>query len=70
MRRLRWRDCLPSSTPSSATGIITTSRERRTAAEDADRAVDEAVASTGRVRFRFVPFSSPAPGHHTAPEYL
>jgi hypothetical protein len=53
-----------------ATGIISTSREQRAAAGDADRAVDDAVASTGRVRFRFVPFSSPAPGHHTAAEYL
>ena len=53
-----------------ATGIISTSRERPAAAEDAGPALDEAVASTGRVRFRFIPFSNPAPGHHTAPEYL
>jgi hypothetical protein len=51
-----------------ATGIISTGRERPVA--DAGPAVEDVVVGTGRVRFRFVPFSSPAPGHHTAPEYL
>ena len=31
---------------------------------------DDLVAGAGRVRFRFVPFASPAPGHHTGAEYL
>lgn len=31
---------------------------------------EDMVADAGRVRFRFVPFASPAPGHHTGAEYL
>jgi hypothetical protein len=56
----------------SAAGIITTSRAEPTtaAAADGPRGVDELVAGSSQVRFRFVPFSSPAPGHHTGPEYL
>jgi hypothetical protein len=45
----------------SAAGIVTASRAARSPGE---------VAGTGQVRFRFVPFSSPAPGHHTGAEYL
>lgn len=33
-------------------------------------ASDDLVAGSGRIRFRFVPFASPAPGHHTGAEYL
>ena len=57
----------------SAAGLITTSREEpgegRTDAPRAG-AGDDLVAGSGRVRFRFVPFASPAPGHHTGAEYL
>ena len=51
----------------SAAGIITAQRERPGAAPTPAAAQE---AGTDRIRFRFVPFSSPAPGHHTAPEYL
>ncbi len=62
----------------SAAGVITTSREDTHGEEpgegrtDAPRAGagDDLVAGSGRVRFRFVPFASPAPGHHTGAEYL
>lgn len=55
-----------------AAGLITASRadtrdgERD---ENPDQATDLS-ATAGRVRFRFVPFPSPAPGHHTGAEYL
>jgi hypothetical protein len=52
----------------SAAGIITTTREPA-GPPDANR-MDEQVVGAGRVRLRFVPFSSPAPGHHTGAEYL
>jgi hypothetical protein len=57
----------------SAAGVITVSHDRR------DRPAGESTASSGpagasatadQVRFTFVPFSSPAPGHHTGSEYL
>jgi hypothetical protein len=56
----------------STAGVITTSREDRTTqqASDAVSGADELVTGSSQVRFRFVPFSSPAPGHHTGPEYL
>lgn len=37
---------------------------------DSHRTDGDLVAGSGRVRFRFVPFSGPAPGHHTDAEYL
>ncbi|HVL82742.1 MAG TPA: hypothetical protein VM367_00385 [Pseudonocardia sp.] len=46
----------------SATGVIVTTREERTTADGA--------VEPGAVRFRFVAFTDPAPGHHTGPEYL
>ena len=51
----------------SAAGVITTSREDASSPSDAR---EDLSAGFGRVRFRFVPFSSPAPGHHTGAEYL
>jgi hypothetical protein len=56
----------------STAGVITTSREDRTTkqASDAVSGADELVTGSSQVRFRFVPFSSPAPGHHSGPEYL
>jgi hypothetical protein len=50
----------------SAAGIVTVSREDRAGAEQ----TDEMVAGSPQLRFRFVPFASPAPGHHTGAEYL
>jgi hypothetical protein len=52
----------------SAAGIITANREGSGAAQAPGPAAHE--AGTDRIRFRFVPFSSPAPGHHTGAEYL
>jgi hypothetical protein len=63
----------------SATGVITTSHksargkepgEDRADATPRSDANDDLAASYGRVRFRFDPFTSPAPGHHTGAEYL
>ena len=63
----------------SATGVITTSRKDTRDGEPSEGradvptragAGDDLVAGSGRVRFRFVPFASPAPGHHTGAEYL
>lgn len=51
-----------------AAGVITTSRGSPPVAPD-DRA-DELVTGSSRLRFRFVPFPHPAPGHHTGAEYL
>ena len=51
-----------------AAGIISTSRDKPNTADRTD--ADALVTGTGQVRFRFVPFSSPAPGHHTGAEYL
>jgi hypothetical protein len=51
----------------SAAGIITAHRERPGAAAPGSTGIE---AGADRIRFRFVPFSSPVPGHHTAPEYL
>jgi hypothetical protein len=53
----------------SAAGIITTTTREPAGRADTDR-IDEQVVGAGRVRLRFVPFSSPAPGHHTGAEYL
>ena len=61
-----------------AAGIIITSRARDAAAWSGrpdDRANDQSgseqvTAQGGAVRFRFVPFPSPPPGHHTGAEYL
>jgi hypothetical protein len=61
-----------------AAGIIITSRTRDAAAWSgradnpaADQSGPEQVAvQGGAVRFRFVPFPSPPPGHHTGAEYL
>jgi hypothetical protein len=52
----------------SAAGIISTSQERAGQAPAAEDAVP--MTGTDRIRFRFVPFASPAPGHHTGQEYL
>ncbi|MHA6783497.1 hypothetical protein ACVGOW_21280 [Pseudonocardia saturnea] len=57
----------------SAAGIITASREDTRSDEPEEPSTsqgDGLVALAGRVRFRFVPFASPAPGHHTGAEYL
>jgi hypothetical protein len=59
----------------STAGVITAShrgtrREERTDAPTPAAAGDDLVAGSGRVRFRFVPFASPAPGRHTGAEYL
>ena len=54
----------------SAAGVITASRATRSPDAAAGAAAREVRAGTGQVRFRFVPFSSPAPGHHTGAEYL
>ena len=51
----------------SAAGIITTSREDTSSLTGAR---DDLTTGSGRVRFRFVPFPSPPPGHHTGAEYL
>ena len=53
----------------SAAGIVTAHRARPGAAAEAPGSAGLEVGAD-RIRFRFVPFSSPAPGHHTAPEYL
>lgn len=61
-----------------AAGVITPSREDTPGEQpgqgrtDAPKAAvgEELIADAGRVRFRFVPFASPAPGHHTGAEYL
>jgi len=45
-------------------------REERTDAPTPAAAGDDLVAGSGRVRFRFVSFASPAPGRHTGAEYL
>jgi hypothetical protein len=52
----------------SAAGIIATAREP-VGPPDAER-IDDQVVEAGRVRLRFVPFASPAPGRHTGAEYL
>jgi hypothetical protein len=64
----------------SAAGIIIASRARDAAAwsnraddPTADRAKSESeqvAARSTSVRFRFLPFPSPPPGHHTGAEYL
>ena len=53
----------------SAAGTITTTTREPAGPTDTDR-IDQQVVAAGRVRLRFVPFSSPAPGHHTGAEYL
>jgi hypothetical protein len=60
-----------------AAGIIITSRSRDAArsgrADDpvADQSTPEQMAAQSTtVRFRFAPFPSPPPGHHTGAEYL
>jgi len=52
----------------SAAGIISTSQERAGQAPAAEGA--DPMTGTDRIRFRFIPFASPAPGHHTGQEYL
>lgn len=55
----------------SAAGVITAHREdARTEMPDEPSRAEDVVAHAGRVRFRFVPFANPAPGHHTGAEYL
>jgi hypothetical protein len=56
----------------SAAGIITTSRgdQQPTGRPATAPDEEELVAEASQVRFRFVPFPHPAPGHHTGPEYL
>jgi hypothetical protein len=56
----------------SAAGIITTSRadQQPTGRPTGVPDEEELVAEASQVKFRFVPFSQPAPGHHTGPEYL
>jgi hypothetical protein len=49
--------------------IITTITREPAGRPDTDR-IDQQVVGAGRLRLRFVPFSSPAPGHHTGAEYL
>lgn len=51
-----------------AAGVITTSRTTPSGPDDTGS--DETVTGSRQVRFRFVPFTSPAPGHHTGAEYL
>ncbi len=53
----------------SAAGIITTSREDPRTTESGPE-LDALTGGSGQVRFRFIPFTSPEPGHHTGPEYL
>jgi hypothetical protein len=61
-----------------AAGIIITSRSRDAAARSgkahhpaADQSTPEQMAAQSMaVRFRFAPFPSPPPGHHTGAEYL
>ncbi len=61
-----------------AAGIVATSRVRDPAALSgkADDTVtgpsvpDDAALGSTSIRFRFVPFPSPPPGHHTGAEYL
>jgi hypothetical protein len=59
--------------------VITTSRADdagdgpdggRAVAVERGGADGDLVGGAGRVRFRFVPFAGPAPGHHTGAEYL
>ena len=47
----------------SATGVITASRVDTPARTTAP--ADEQLVASGPVRFRFTPFTSPDPGHHT-----
>jgi hypothetical protein len=55
----------------SAAGIVSTGREKPSAPTiEGVSDVDALVARASRVRFRFVPFPSPAAGHHTGAEYL
>ena len=52
-----------------AAGVITV--ERKGAADAASGPGEERLAAdAGGVRFRFVPFPGPEPGHHTDSEYL
>lgn len=51
----------------SAAGVITTGQVDDTDPVDD---VDDVPVNGSRVRFRFVPFASPAPGRHTGAEYL
>ncbi|MBW0089485.1 hypothetical protein I4I73_10820 [Pseudonocardia sp. KRD-184] len=51
----------------SAAGVVAT---HRADAPDREPGDGDLVAGAGRVRFRFVPFADPTPGHHTGAEYL
>lgn len=56
----------------SATGVIVTALadDDRDDLGAPDPRGEDLFAGAGRVRFRFVPFAGPAPGHHTGAEYL
>lgn len=51
----------------SASGVIAVGRE---GADAAGSEQERLSAGSGGIRFRFVPFVGPAPGHHTDAEYL
>jgi hypothetical protein len=55
-----------------AAGVITTSRADLAIGGSTDSGSDgdDLVVEKTPVWFRFVPFASPAPGHHTGAEYL
>lgn len=53
----------------SAAGIIATSREDPRTAERTPE-LEDLAGGSGKVRFQFIPFTSPEPGRHTGPEYL
>jgi hypothetical protein len=59
----------------SAAGVVITSHRGGAGAPTADSGtrgaeVDQVAADAASVRFRFLPFPSPPPGHHTGAEYL
>lgn len=60
----------------SAAGVVITSHRGDAGAPTADSAgtrrveVEQVAADAASVRFRFLPFPSPPPGHHTGAEYL
>jgi hypothetical protein len=60
----------------SAAGVVITGHRGGAGAPTADSAgtrraeVEQVAADAASVRFRFVPFPSPPPGHHTGAEYL
>ena len=60
----------------SAAGVVITSHRGGAGAPTADSAgtrrveVEQVAVDAASVRFRFLPFPSPPPGHHTGAEYL